>query len=237
MKMLLIILVFQLLQVEYIVPDYASTLDIKNKNCEYSIKIMKGWETIPLDTINHRFGKGLIDAGFYNTKNASYFDGEYIQYIFIPTLKSLNQFSFKQLSDNFSKNVSKNIPKTYTQNKKDTISLVANDFKIDKLQQWFYISGKIKSKIKEMNFAQIVIPAKFGFLKVIRYTKDQGISDDAFFHDIISNTKISDDFKYVESPSKFKLTAWQIVLAFCIGLAVYFTILYLPKIKKKLTSK
>ena len=237
MKTLLIILALQLLQGGYSVSDYASTLEIKNKNCEYSIQLLKGWETIPLDTINYRFGKGLIDAGFYNTKNASYFDGEYIQYIFIPTVKSLNQFSFKQLSDNFSKIGSNNISKTYNQNKKDTISLVVNDFKINKLQQCFYISGKIKSKIKEINFAQIVLPAKFGFLKVIRYTKEQGINNDVFFHDIISNTKISDDFKYVEPSSKFKLTAWQIVLAFFIGLAVYFTILYFPKIRKKLTSK
>ena len=237
MKTLLIILALQFLQKGYSVPNCASTLEIKNKNCEYSIKHLKGWHIIPSDTLDIRFGKGFVDAGFYNAKNENYFDGDYIQYIFLPTVKSLNQFSFKQLSDNFSKIGSNNIPKTFTQNKKDTISLVANDFKIDKLQQCFCISGKIKSNIKEINFAQIVIPAKFGFLKVIHYSKNKGISNDVFFHDIISNTKISDDFKYSAFPSKFHLTAWQIVIAFCIGLAVYFTIIYFPKIRKKLTNK
>jgi len=91
MKTLLIILALQFLQSGYSIPDCASTLEIKNKNCEYSIKYLKGWHIIPSDTLNIRFGKGFVDAGFYNAKNENYFDGDYIQYIFIPTVKSLNQ--------------------------------------------------------------------------------------------------------------------------------------------------
>ncbi len=235
MRRLIFIMILQLIQVSYCASCHATNLEIKNKNCEYSVQCPTGFDTIPIDTLSNRFGLGLIDAGFFNTKNESYYDGEYIQYIFLPTVKSLNQFSFKQLAADFSKSIKTG----ENQKQTDTLSLFTTNFKIDIIQQCFYISGKIKKNIKEIFFSQVVIPTKFGFLKVIRYSKNQedGLGEDTFTKDVISNTQIAANFKYAEPAQKTNLSIWKIVIAFSMALSVYFIILNYPKIRKKYATK
>ncbi|QZE15063.1 hypothetical protein K4L44_04335 [Halosquirtibacter laminarini] len=210
----------------------AAILNIQNKNCKYTIVFPMGCDTIPVDTLNNRFGNGTVDAGFFDTSNNSYFDGEYIQYIFLPTTKTLNQFTFKQLADDFSRSVKIG----ETQKQTDSLSLVTTDFVVDDIKQCFFVSGKFITDIKEVDFNQVVIPTKFGLLKVIRYSKNSDEGNDAFTQEVIANTKIAENFKYSRPQSK-KIGVWQLVIAFLIGLAVYFSTLYFPKIKNKVTAK
>lgn len=211
----------------------AAILDIQNKNCKYTIVFPTGCDTIPVDTLNNRFGNGTVDAGFYDTSHNSYFDGEYIQYIFLPTTKTLNQFAFKQLADDFSKSVKIG----ETQKQTDSLSVVTTTFEVDDVKQCFYVSGKFITDIKEIDFNQVVIPTKFGLLKVIRYSKNNCDGMDAFTQEVIANTRIADNFKYTEPPSKFNLNLWKIAIAFAFAIAVYFIILYFPNLRKKLISK
>ncbi len=211
----------------------AAILDIQNKNCKYTIVFPAGFDTIPMDTLNNRFGIGTVDAGFYDTSNNNYFDGEYIQYVFLPTTKTLNQFPFKQLANDFSKSVKIG----ETQKQTDSLGLVTTAFEVDDIKQCFYVSGKFITDIKEIDFNQVVIPTKFGLLKVIRYSKNSCDGMNAFTQEVIANTRIADNFKYSQPSSESKLNLWKIAIAFAFAIAVYFIILYFPNLRKKITAK
>ena len=208
----------------------AVTIEVKNKSCEYSIQIPSEWDTIPADTLNSRFGKGMIDIGLCKKENDAYFDGEYIQYNFLPTIKSLNQFSFKQIATDFKSSISQ----INRQKGKDSIRLVIQDFNVSVEQKCFYLNGKIKSNSKERRFSQCIIPTKFGFLKIIHFIAIRGDKNESnlSINGIYSKTTISDNYTYTEPSSKSNLTIWHLVLAFGIGLIVYFNIQYAPKIKQ-----
>lgn len=210
-------------------PGNAAMIKIDNKSCEYSIQVPNGWETIPEDTLKARFGKNVIDAGLYKKGSNTYFEGEYIQYVFLPTAKSLNQFSFKKLTKNFKRGISQSVPQD-----KDSIRLITENTSVSEEQKCFYIKGTIKSNSIKRSFTQCILPTKFGFLKIIHYRAINKEESELTIEDIYSNTEISDSYFYNGPPSKSSLSVWHIVLAFGIGLVVYIIIQYGPVLVKKI---
>ena len=98
MRTLFVIIAFQFFSVSLILAIDKTTIKISGKGYNYIVTVPLGWDTIPTDTLKNRFGKGLFDVGLYESKSNNYFDGKYIQYVFMPTRNSLNQFSFDQIS-------------------------------------------------------------------------------------------------------------------------------------------
>lgn len=215
--------------------SFAATIEIKNKSCVYTVHVPNGWDTIPSATLSNRFGVDVIDIGLYNKDNETYFEGEYMQFVFLPTVKSLNNFTFKQIAKDFEGSISH----PDNQSKVDSIQLFTHDFTVSKEQKCFYINGTIKSGLKERNFAQGITPTKFGFLKIISYSSIHKAKDgnDISIQDVVANTIINESFIYTEPEPKSKLTIWHFILAFSISLVVYAIIQYAPKLKKMFTKK
>lgn len=213
----------------------ATTIEVKTKSNIYTVKAPCGWDTIPRDTLNIRFGPDAIDIGLYKKGNETYFEGEYIQYIFLPTVKSLNQFSFEQITKDFEESISH----TNKQPDIDSIQVVTYDFRVIKEQKCFYVNGTIKSNSKERNFTQCIIPAKFGFLKIIYYSSILGMRDtnSISIQEVLANTVINENYIYTEPEPKFQLTMWHFILAFSIGLIVFALIQYAPKIRLFISRK
>ena len=106
---------------------HAETINVKTSACNYKIIIPTGWDTIPTDTIRLILKNDLINIGIYK-KNNDYFTGGFIQYIFIPTVKSLNQFSFSQITEDIQNGLDKIIKKS----KNSKIVLKYDNFFADK---------------------------------------------------------------------------------------------------------
>lgn len=214
--------------------SFATTIEIKNKSCEYTVQVTSGWDTIPRDTLNNRFGIDVIDIGLYYKDNETYFEGEYMQFVFLPTVKSLNNFSFKQIVKDFKGSVSQ----TNNQSKVDSIYLLTHDFIVSEEQMCLYIYGTVKSDLKERSSIQAIIPAKFGFLKIIYYGSINEPKNENNFsiQKVVENTKICGNYSYSEPLAKSKLTIWHFVLAFCISFIVYVIIQYMPKLKQLLSK-
>ncbi len=232
MRTLFVLIAFQLFSGVYNLAG-ARTIKINGKSCNYNIIVPEGWDTIPADTLKSRFGKGLFDVGLYNTNSKSYFDGDYIQYIFLPTIKPLSQFTFAQITKDVQNgiNIADKLPK------KGEPRLITDNFNADKQNRLFYIAGKITSGTKERKYAQIIVPTKFGFLKIMYYAAKGAVANSITNDKLLATVNIPDNYRYTEPPSKFNLNIWHLLIAFAIGLAVYFSIQYAPKIKQLLTKK
>lgn len=229
-KNLLALIAIHLFSISYGSPDEEKTIEIKGKSCQYKIIIPVGWNTIPFDTLENRFGKTLYDAGLYMSENnKNYFEGEYIQYSFLPTNISLSHLPFAQIVKEFRNGID-STNKMPENNKIAELSV--DSFIEDNDNKVFYVAGKISQGVKERKYSQMVIPTKFGILKIICYHAKEGTLKSITNNALFATVSISPDFKYIEPNAKSSLTVWHIAIAFAIGLVVYFTIQYFPKIRK-----
>lgn len=232
MRTLCVLIAFQLFSGLYNFAS-AATIEINGKSCNYNIIVPEGCDTIPADTLKSRFGKDLFDVGLYDSKSKDYFDGKYIQYVFMPTRNSLNQYTFAQIF----KEIQNSIDIANKQPHAGKIRLITDNIKADRDNHLLFITGKIISETKERKYAQIMLLTKFGFLKIMRYEARGEQTINTAYNDLLASVNITNNFIYTEPPSRFNLTIWHIILAFSIGLAVYFSILYAPKIKQLITKK
>lgn len=228
MKKLFIPIVLFCLCVSHNVINASTVIKINGKSCNYSIDLPANWDTIPADTLSKRFGKGVFDIGAYNLKNKSYFEGEFVECLFLPTLKLLNQLTFEQIT----KELKNSIDIENKQSSHGPIKNVTNNFIADKESYTFRINGKLISGKKERNYTQIILLTKFGFLKIFSYEAVGPKRNNEQANDLLSKIKVSESYKYTEPISKSKLNIWNILIAFTIGLVVYYCILYAPKIKQ-----
>jgi hypothetical protein len=235
LKNTLTIIVIHFLSFSYGFPIAETTIEIKGKSCKYNIIVPYGWDTIPVDTLQKKFGKYVYDAGLYfSANNQKYFDGEYIQYSFLATNISLSQFSFAQIVSEFRGGVSSKDKLLGTDK---TTELSIDNFIEDIDNKVFYISGKIYSSISEREYNQMLIPTKFGILKVIHYKAKNGTIKSVTDSDLFATVIINPDFKYIEPSPKSNLNIWHIAVAFAIGLVVYFIIQYYPKIRQSSSKR
>ena len=233
MKKLFIPIVLLCLFVSHNVINASTTIKINGKSCSYSIDLPANWDTIPADTLTKRFGKGVFDIGAYNLKNKSYFEGEFVQYLFLPTVKSLNQMTFEQIA----KELKKSIDFENKQSPHGPIKNVTDNFIEDKESHSFRINSKLISGKKERNYTQIILLTKFGFLKIFSYEAVGTKPNNEQVNNLLSKIKVSESYQYTEPVSKSRFNIWNILIAFAIGLVVYYSILYAPKIKQLFTKK
>lgn len=233
MRKLFIPIVLLCLFVSHNVINASTIIKINGKSCNYSIELPANWDTIPADTLTKRFGKGVFDIGAYNLKNKSYFEGKFVQYLFLPTIKSLNQMTFEQIA----KELKNSIDLENKQSPHEPIKNISNNFIADKESYSFRINCKLISGKKERNYTQIILLTKFGFLKIFSYEAFGTKPNNEQANDLLSKIKVSENYKYIEPASKSKFNIWNILIAFAIGLVVYYSILYAPKIKQLFTKK
>jgi len=233
MKKLFIPIVLLCLFVSHNVINASTTIKINGKSCNYSIELPANWDTIPADTLTKRFGKGVFDVGAYNMKNKSYFEGEFVQYLFLPTVKSLNQMTFEQIT----KELKKSIDFENKQFQEGQIRSISDNFIADKESHVFRINGKLISGKKERNYTQIILLTKFGFLKIFSYEAVGTKPNNEQVNNLLSKIKVSESYQYTEPVSKSRFNIWNILIAFAIGLVVYYGILFAPKIKQLFTKK
>ncbi len=211
----------------------SGTIKINRIYCKYSIEIPVGWDTIRTDTLINRFGKGIFDAGLYNSETKAYFNNSYIQYLFIPTIKPLNQLTFNQITKEVRNSI--NLSNRYSQDPK--ISLTVNNFKADPENHLFIISGKVASGIKERRYAQIILVTKFGYLEIMSYEALFGESKSLANKELFATVKVENGFQYIEKPYGFKLNKWHFLLSVFLGFIVFIIIQFYPKIKMKFTKE
>jgi hypothetical protein len=233
MKKLFIPIVMLFLLVSHNLINASTTIKINGKSCNYSIELPANWDTIPADTLTKRFGRGVFDIGTYNLKNKSYFEGGFVQYLFLPTLKSLNQMTFEQITEE----LKNSIDFENKQSPHGPIKNVTDNFIADKERHVFRINGKLISGKKERNYTQIILLTKFGFLKIFSYEAVGAKSNNEQVNDLLSKVEVSESYKYIEHASKSGFNIFNLLIAFAIGLVVYYGILYIPKIMQLFTKK
>jgi len=233
MKKIFIPIVLLCLFVSHNVINASTTIIINGKSCNYSIEMPANWDTIPADTLIKRFGKGMFDIGAYNLKNKSYFEGEFVQYLFLPTVKSLNQMTFEQIA----KELKNSIDLENKQSPQGSIKNITDNFIADKESHLFRINGRLISGKKERNYTQIILLTKFGFLKIFSYEAVGAKPNNKGINNLLPKIKVSENYKYIEPASKSRFNIWNLLIALAIGLVVYYGILYAPKIKQLFTKK
>ena len=79
------------------------TIQVLQKSCKYTFVIPEGWDTIPRSVLMQKLPGYSIDAGLYPLQQQEYFKGNYILINFLPTIKTLNGFPFKQIEEDLVK--------------------------------------------------------------------------------------------------------------------------------------
>lgn len=205
----------------------ADDIKINVKGCEYSIIPFENWYTIPQDTIEKRFGKDFCNAGLSSSEGDAIFKGDYVLYFFIPTIKSLNQFSLSEIEKMMQGDIAAMKDKPMS----DGTVLQVLEFSKDESEKLFYLSGVSMKQSKKRGFSQLMIPTKFGFIKIVYNTSIEGGRAIAK-KDLRQSITISDNFLYAEPVKKFRLNVWHILLSIGFSLGVYFSILYFSVIKQ-----
>ena len=228
MALIVLMLLFSL-----VINTSANTIiQVNGKSCHYSIKASVGWDTIPSDTLLKKFGKSVFDIGLFETKGKSNFDGRYIQYVFMPTRNTLNQYAFDQIYKDIKNSCSIDAKRLRVgQN-----SLIMDIVKADKDNHLIFTTGRVVSGAKERRYSQIMVLCKFGFLKIVRYEAKGAKITNTDYTDLLSSVDISKISQYTEPPSKINLGIRHIIIAFAIGLFVYFGILYSTNIRRLITK-
>jgi GTPase SAR1 family protein len=75
----------------------STVVQINNKARKYTITLPQGWDTIPQSFLEERLKQFNVDLGIYPVSQNDYTNGNYALICFIPTLQSLNAFTFKQI--------------------------------------------------------------------------------------------------------------------------------------------
>jgi hypothetical protein len=205
-----------------------TSIKVTGKSYNYTVLIPKNWGVIPNDTLIKKFGKGTFDIGLYNLKNKNYFDGEFVQYIYLPTLNTLNQFPFEAIT----RDVKNSFDAEKNLQKKEDTHLVTHNFRANKEKFMFFIDGKIKSNKKDRICHQNVLLTKFGFLKIFYYDALGNSTHNNAYDDVFTKVSFPAQYKYAEPALKPNNYIWNIAIALTFGLVVYFGILYFSKIKQ-----
>jgi hypothetical protein len=210
----------------------ANEIEVNNNNCRYSIVIPKGWKEIPIDTIAKKYKELTLDIGLHNSDEDNYFEKSHLQYIFLRSQKSLNQFPFIKIAQE----ALRSIEYTIANPKIGDNTLSVTTYKIDYEKQLFFLKGKITNKTKEKQFLQVMYPTKNGYIKAMLYSPvDNDIP--LSYTEIAETINVSDEYRYFEPSQKFTLSIKHVLLAFLLSGLVFLIIQFSPKLKSFYTKK
>lgn len=206
------------------------TIQVLQKSCKYTFVIPEGWDTIPRSVLMQKLPGYSIDAGLYPLQQQEYFKGNYILINFLPTIKTLNGFPFKQIEEDLVKMNEKSLlPNT------DTLRVTYKGTESKKLDGYCHVytlSSIVKDSVA-LECVQDLLLTKFGYVSLSGYQKEGGKYALSELLDIMTrNIQIQQPYKYVESASKQHITCVQMIVSVCIGLLAYIIIILFSKRKK-----
>lgn len=210
----------------------AKEIMIKTNNCIYSITPPQGWGEIPTDSITEHFKGVPFDAGLHNSINTRYFAKSYLQYVFLKSQESLNQFSFIEIA----KEAQKSIDYTINNPEVGDNTFKVIKYKIDEEQQLFFMQGTISNKDKTKHFLQVMKPSKHGYIKAMLYSPFENEIPLSYV-EVAGTVKVYDEYKYVEPKQGEVLNVKNVVFAVLLSLLVFAIIQFIPKIKQMFTRK
>lgn len=206
------------------------TIQVLQKSCKYTFVIPEGWDTIPRSVLMQKLPGYSIDARLYPLQQQEYFKGNYILINFLPTIKTLNGFPFKQIEEDLVKMNEKSLlPNT------DTLRVTYKGTESKKLDGYYHVytlSSIVKDSVA-LECVQDLLLTKFGYVSLSGYQKEGGKYALSELLDLMTrNIQIQQPYKYVESASKQHITCVQMIVSVCIGLLAYIIIILFSKRKK-----
>ena len=210
----------------------ANEIGVNTNDCIYSVICPQGWTEIPTDSITEHFKGVPFDVGLHNSTDTKYFAKSYLQYVFLKSQESLNQFSFIEIA----KEAQKSIDYTIENPKIGDNIFKVTKYKIDKEQQLFFLQGTISNKDKTKHFLQVMKPTKHGYIKAMLYSPFENEIPLSYV-EVAGTVKVYDEYKYVEPKQGEVLNVKNGVFAVLLSLLVFAIIQFTPKIKQKFTRK
>jgi len=209
------------------------TIPINNKSCKYTMTIPDGWDTIPKEILTQKFGQHPVEIAIYPIQQEEYFEGNYIFISFLPTIKALNEFSFKKIVEDMT-----SASKQGLSSGTDTLQITYNGIESKNENGNYYISTcfSIEKDSVTLECEQNLELTKFGYITTTSYRKANGIYSLLEMSDLLSNTiEVQQEYKYEEPAPNQRFTVKKIAISLCIGLLVYAILMFFSK--KKNTKK
>lgn len=206
------------------------TIRVTNKSCKYMLAMPNGWDTIPKSILMEKFPGYSIDAGLYPLQQSDYFKGNYILISFLPTMKTLDRFSFKQIMEDVVKmNKQGFLPNT------DTLKVAYKGTESKTIDGYYHVYtffSIVKDSVA-LECIQDLLLTKFGYVSLSGYQKEGGKYTLREQLDMMTNSiQIQQPYKYVEPVPEQHFTLIQVIVSVCIGLLVYVIIIFFSKKKK-----
>jgi hypothetical protein len=208
----------------------SKVVSVNHQACKYIITLPEGWDTIPQSFLKEKeqLKPFNIDLGVYPVEQGDYTKGNYALVCFMPAVKTLNAFTFKQIVADMTKANNQGEIKTDTLqarfNKMNTVVKDGN-FRI-----FSYYS--IKKDTVAMESCQMLQPTKFGYISIMSYKKNEGAVSMEELSALLSKTvTVHPDYKYAEY-KKDGITLKHILISLTIGIIVYALITFISRKKK-----
>ena len=209
------------------IPVFAFNVEISQSACKYAIDVPEGWDTIPKDVLKAKLGLLNLDLGIYPASQEDYFDGNYVLIGFMPTVNSLNKFTFEQITSDIEKMNSQG------EIKNDTIKIQVVKIMPSITENFIKSYFSIVKDTVSLESCNTLYLTKFGYISVLSYQKSDGL---ILLEDINKEMsgiiKIQQDYMY-SAPLKKNISIKKIVISLSIGLLVYVVIVYFPRLKRR----
>ena len=205
-------------------------IPINNRSCKYTITIPDGWDTIPKSILAQKLGLHPIEIAIYPTQQEEYFEGNYVLINFLPTMKTLNEFSFQKIVEDVT-----NTTKQGLSSGTDTLQVTYKGMHSKNENGNYHIStyfSIVKDSVA-LDCEQNLQLTKFGYISTTNYRKANGTYSLMEMSDLLSNNiEVQQEYKYAEPVPNQHFTVKNIVISVCVGLLVYLVIMFLSKKKK-----
>lgn len=202
-------------------------IQIKNNGCRYKLTVLPEWDTIPKDTLREKLPQLNLDLGIYLKNQKDYFNKTYFLIGFAPSLKTLDNFSFAEIS--------KDIENMFVK-KGNVKNNMASNVKIDSIvpsfnekKYWINCYLGIRKDSTVLKSCQTYIVSKFGYIVLMGYTKDNKVSfKNMVQQELVENINVDSEYQY-DYVRPNKISYLHILFSIGIGIIVYFLIVFFSK--------
>jgi hypothetical protein len=216
---------------KHVCNEYLRLRSIDNQACKYAITLPEGWDTIPQSFLKEKLKQFNVDMGIYPVAQGDYTKGYYALICFMPAIKTLNAFNFKQIVADFTK-----AGKQGEIIKTDSMQVRFNKMntKVEEGDYYIFNYYSIWQDTVALESCQMFQPTKFGYISVMSYIKNNeaAVSIDELSVQLSKIVTVHPDYKYVEY-RRGGLTFMHVLISLAIGLIVYVLITCISKNKKQ----
>lgn len=212
-----------------LVKSAPKSVSLTNAACKYDVTIPEGWDTIPQAILKEKITQYSIDSGIYPIDQEDYFKGNYVLFVFTPSLKSLSSFSFNEIVQEIA------AQNEHSEIENDTLKVTLVNFYPEIKDSTYSIHShfQIRHNADLLRNAQMLRLTKFGYVSVLAYTTPAGLLLPDEIVTLLSDAiSVQPDYIYSE-PEKRGLNRTHILISLAVGILVYVLIAGFSKLKKK----